>query len=132
MSAAWRKRRAVTQQVVDDDDDDDSGSPPSSSSYEAPAACPYPESDVESLEAEERRAQDENPSPSLGGGDDAMLEPDVPVLHDVASARGRRERARLRAANIEALLDAVQRMVGDARSELARLRRDATDDAGGE
>lgn len=122
--SASRKRRAATQQVADNDDNDAS----SSESYEVPATQPYPESDTESLEAEERRAQEDNPSASPGGGDDALLEPEVPVLHDVASARGRRERLRLRAANIEALLDAVQHMVNDARTEIARLRRDAIAD----
>lgn len=120
-----RKRRAATQQVIADTDDNDASS---SESYEVPATQPYPESDVESLETEERRAQDDNPSASPGGGDDALLEPEVPVLHDVASARGRRERLRLRAANVEALLDAVQHMVDDARTELARLRHDAIAD----
>jgi len=116
-----RKRRAASQQV---DTNDDGAS--SSSSYIVSAACPYDDSaDDESLEAAERRAQQEDPSPSPGAGDDAMLEPTVPVLHDVASARGASERVALRAANIDALLDAGQQMIEDARSELARLRRDA-------
>lgn len=121
-----RKRRAASQQVTASDNDDDGAS--SSSPYEISAACPYPESDSEeSLETAERRAQAENPSPASDGGDDALLEPEVPVLHDVASARGARERVNLRAGNIASLLNAAQKNIDDACRELARMQRDANE-----